>query len=86
MRQTLGLSSTKKKHKQLKKDTIPSWFAFRAMQEPRRILIQFTSPPPVYGPPTYTQHLEEMLKKSESELVDEKSEILELQQELNYVY
>ena len=56
------------------------------MQEPRRILIQFTSPPPVYGPPTYTQHLEEMLKKSESELVDEKSEILELQQELNYVY
>ena len=89
----MGISSTKKKHKQLKKDTIPSWFAFRAVQEPRRILIQFTSPPPVYGPPTYTQHLEEMLKKSESELakvkselVDEKSEILELQQELNYVY
>jgi len=76
-RQTSGLSSTKKKHKQLKKDAIPSSFAFCAVQEPRHTLIRFTSPPPVYGPPIYVQHLEEMLKKSESKLAKVKSELVD---------
>ena len=57
-RWTLGLSSTKKKHKQLKKDAIPSSFAFRAVQEPRRTLIRFTSPPPVH--PAFRRDVKEV--------------------------
>ena len=35
-RLTSGLSSTKKKHKQMKKDAIPSSFVLHAVQERRR--------------------------------------------------
>jgi len=89
-RRTSTLSTTTKKLKRLKKDAIPSLFSFVAVQQPRRTLIRFTSPPPVYGPPTYTEYLEETLKKArselvktKSELVDERTKVLKLKQELH---
>ena len=60
------------------------------MQQPHHTLIRFTSPQPVYGSATYTEYLEETLKKAQSELVkikselvDERTEILKLKQELH---
>ena len=92
-----GLASsfnTTKRLKQLKNGAVPSLFSFRVVQAkiPRRTLIRYTSPLSVYGPPTYTQHLE-ALKKAESELdkaknevVKERVKVLELQQEQQLSY
>ena len=82
-----GLASsfnTTKRLKQLKNGAVPSLFLFGVVQAkiPRRTLIRYTGPLPVYGPPTYTQHLEEALKKAESELDKAKNEVVKAKNEV----
>ncbi|XP_065888497.1 THAP domain-containing protein 2-like [Dysidea avara] len=82
-----GLASsfnTTKRLKRLKNGAVPSLFSFRVVQAkiPCRTLIRYTGPLPVYGPPTYTQHLEEALKKADSELDKAKNEVVKAKNEV----
>ena len=82
-----GLASsfnTTKRLKRLKNGAVPSLFSFRVVQAkiPRCTLIRYTGPLPVYGPPTYTQHLEEALKKADSELDKAKNEVVKAKNEV----